>query len=173
MLSVKIAYNNSCSEKNSLELLKVNPMFELFNEDNPKELKQAWKYKGEAGARELPYFGIYEDGKLIKGFYKEDNSSTYTNLVNWLNEYINTHAKKGYMKVTKIEGSEESYKLGTEHRGHTEAFCEGIGLRLIDGFRWFNTSIIKSIDWENKTFKTLNSTYKFELNESTSSKENS
>lgn len=161
MLNIKIAYNNKSDQR--FKQLAVNPFFELFNEDEPKEIKGAWKYKGEAGARQVPFIGIYENGKLIKALYSEDKSATFDNLIEYVQNYIDEHAKPGFITLTKIEGTEP---LGEKHSGYTKGLCEGIGCRLEspDGF-WFHTSIIKEIDWENQIFTTLNSKYKFEFDD--------
>ena len=165
MLSVKVVYNNKClKELDEIMGSDGNPMFEFFNEDEPKELKKAWKYKGEAGAKQVPFIGVYENNKLIKAFYNEDKS--YKKFYDWLEEYINEHAFKGWMTIQKVEGvNNEDIKIGFERYGYTQAFIEGIRLALINSTHWFNTSIVTSIDWENKTFKTLNSTYSFTINE--------
>lgn len=166
MLSIKVVYNEETKDKIPFDL-KINPIFEFFNESNPKEVKKAWKYKGCAGARQLPFIGVFENNTLIKAFYAEDGSSEKSNFLQWLESFIKEHAKKGYIKVTKLEGNESNYKLGTMHEGYTENFTEGVGVHMQTNDRWFHTSIIKSIDWEAKTFKTLNSTYSFEFNERT------
>lgn len=167
MLSIKVIYNEATASKVS-ELLryKDSPMFEFYNEDIPKELKEAWKYKGTGGTKNVPYIGVYEGNKLIKAFYSEDGSATSSNVLVWLNTYLRDHAKKGYMTVTKLEGkNNDKITLGSVHEGHTDAFIEGLALLLSTADRWFHTSTVLSINWEDGTFKTRNSTYKFTLND--------
>lgn len=163
MWNVRIA----CNDKSVLdfERFKQNPFFEVFNEDNPKELKGAWKCKGEAGARQVPFIGFYQDGKLTKAFYSEDKSATLNNLLNYLDDYIKNNAKEGHISVTKIEGNESTFKLGTTHSGYTNNFIEGVGCYMENDSEYFHTSIITSIDWKNNTFNTLNSKYKFEFHD--------
>lgn len=163
MLSVKIAYDSKSQIPELLRVASFNPIFEAFNEDNMKEIKKAWKLKGAAAARQVPFIGVFEDNNLIKAFYAEDNSATDKNFFEWFEQYLKEHGKKGYMKIVKVEGDETRYKLGTPHEGNTQCFHEGTALYLTNGDRWFHTSVIKSIDWEAKTFKTMNSTYSFEL----------
>lgn len=168
MLSIKVVYSleNSNKIKEILNISKVNPIFEIYDEQYTKDLKKAYKYKGAAGARESPFIGVYDNNKLIKAFYSEDNSANDSTFLKWFDEYINTNSKKGYIKVTKLEGSNnEKYKPGATHEGNTFNFIEGVGAFISTGDTWFHTSIIKDIDWENKIFHTLNSTYKFEFNE--------
>ena len=170
MLAIKVAYNNKCA-KDIANILAAdnNPMFEFFNEDEPKELKKAWKYKGEAGARQVPFIGVYEDGQLIKAFYNEDKS--YNNFFSWLHKYINEHAFKGWITVTKEEGKNNNkIPLKSQRSGYTDTFIEGVGLYIVGQDHWFHTSVVTSIDWENKTFKTLNSMYSFVINEKEESK---
>ena len=170
MLAIKVAYNNKCAKDiDNVFSAQGNPMFEFFNEDEPKELKKAWKYKGEAGARQVPFIGVYEDNRLIKAFYNEDKS--YTKLFDWLEEYIDKHAFKGWLTVTKQEGNNNNLiPVNAVRSGYTKAFMEGVGLYISGPDDWFHTSVVTSIDWENKTFKTLNSTYSFVINEKEESK---
>lgn len=166
MLNIKIVYNDSCKEVipgGYENLPAVNPMFEFYNESDPKVTKTAWKFKGEAGAKQVPFFAVYDNGILIKAFYNEDSSSNWENLMKWLNDYISTHARYGNIKVTKIEGNENTYPLGYTESGFTSGLMEGIACAMADGDHYFHTSIVTSINWEDKTFKTLNSTYKFEF----------
>lgn len=172
MIKIKVVYNSDTEEDSrvflSKEIATRNPIFECYNENNLKQRKKAYAVKSAGGARECPFFGVFdENDKIIKGFYSEDNSATMANILAYLDNYVKEHAKKGYIKVTKIEGDETRYKLGATHEGQTNNFIEGTGVLMEDAHgNWFHTSVIQSIDWENKTFKTLNSTYKFDLNES-------
>lgn len=53
---------------------------------------------------------------------------------------------------------------GAGEKGITEAFGEGLPVWISNpNGNWWTTSNIQSIDWENHTFKTLNSTYDFEF----------
>ena len=74
------------------------------------------------------------------------------------------NTKVGYVKVRKISDNPgiEKNKL---YEGVTGAFGEGFAVWLSSPGNWFHTSVIESIDWENKTFRTLNSTYSFEFEE--------
>lgn len=169
MLSVKIAYNSDTNNVDIAQLLHVaekNPIYEAYDENDYKQIKKAWKIKGSAAAKEVPFIGVFKDDRLIKAFYKEDGSAEDSVFFEWLDKYITENAKKGYMKVTKLEGTNNTnFQPGATHEGNTIAFIEGTALYLTHGDRWFHTSVIKSIDWEAKTFKTMNSTYSFELNE--------
>lgn len=170
MLSVKVVYDeNSRKPVEELIQAKGNPMFEILTEDSFKDKKKAWKYKGAAGAKELPFIAVYDNSTLIKAFYHEDGSASSLNFTRWFDEYLLSHAKYGYMSVTKLEGkNNERYQPGAKHEGFARnGFIEGISLLLDSGARYFRTSPIKSIDWENHTFQTCNSTYSFTLNEET------
>lgn len=159
MLNIKIVYGDKSPQKALLLNLKVNPNVELLNEDEPKEKKLAWKYKGAAGARQLPFFSAYEDGKLIKAWYSEDHSATVMNLIEWMDQYYKEHGKAGHFKISKDKGE-------TVYEGEGYGFAEGWPLFIDkDGGGTYHTSLITSIDWENKTFNTLNSTYEFEYSE--------
>lgn len=164
MITFKIAYNDATKQDISylLKVAEVNPFFESYNESNPKELKKAWAIKSSGGARECPFVGVFENGELIKGFYAEDKSSNENNVIDYAEDYFKSRAKKGFIVITKIEGG-TSDNLNVPEFGYTENFIEGVGLKLSTPDSWYHTSIITSIDWEGKTFKTLNSTYKFDF----------
>ena len=80
---------------------------------------------------------------------------TYNNLQN---------AKVGYIKVHKISDN-PGIEKDKVYEGVTGAFGEGLAVWISNPKEWFHTSVIKSIDWKNNTFKTLNSTYAFEFEE--------
>lgn len=172
MLNIKIAYNSSndnSSIKDLLYIADTNPIFDTYDENDFKEIKKAWKVKGAAAAREVPFIGVFKDDKLIKAFYKEDESANDKTFFEWFEQYITENAKKGHMKIIKLSGNNnERYQPGAVHEGDTNTFIEGTALYLTSSDKWFHTSVIESIDWEARTFKTLNSTYAFKLNESTS-----
>lgn len=73
-------------------------------------------------------------------------------------------SKVGYIKVSKISDN-PGIKQGSEYEGVTGAFGEGFAVWMSNPSHWFHTSTIKSIDWNNHTFETENSTYKFEFEE--------
>ena len=52
-----------------------------------------------------------------------------------------------------------------EH-GHTDAFGEGISCYMCTMSRWYQTSTIRHINWEEGYFDTLNSRYYFKFKES-------
>ncbi len=67
-------------------------------------------------------------------------------------------SKVGLIKISYLNGT-------NEHSGFTAAFGKDIACRLSNEDEWYSTSIIKSIDWDNKTFETLHNIYKFEFQE--------
>lgn len=71
--------------------------------------------------------------------------------------YKNLQASKsGWIKVSR------DYD-GAGDWGMTDAFGEGLSCYMSNPSRWYRTSVIQSIDWENHTFQTMNSTYNFEF----------
>ena len=66
------------------------------------------------------------------------------------------NAQQGYIKITK-DGT------GEVHSGFTPGFNESISCYMVTVSRWYSTSIIKKINWEEKYFITLNSKYWFEF----------
>lgn len=68
------------------------------------------------------------------------------------------NSKKGYITI-------QHSKTGEVHHGWTEAFGEGLGVRMDNPERWYITSTIKYINWEKGYFDTQNSRYKFKFEE--------
>lgn len=68
------------------------------------------------------------------------------------------NSKAGLIEISYLDGT-------NKHNGFTAALGEGIACRMSNENNWYTTSTIKSIDWNNKTFETLNSIYKFEFQE--------
>jgi len=66
------------------------------------------------------------------------------------------NSKEGWISISRVGD-------GAGEKGMTSAFGEGISCRIDNLDRWYITSVIQSINWENHTFKTLNSTYNFEF----------
>ena len=66
--------------------------------------------------------------------------------------------KEGYMRVRRQWPS-----LGEPHEGWTYVFAAALPLHIDLPDEWYYTTNIKTIDWEGKTFVTLNSVYSFEF----------
>ena len=88
MYTIKIVYNsllensiNTLKLKYTLEYFIPGIHIEIYDENNyNKERKKALQIKSAFGARLVPFVGIYNDKKIIKGFYSEDNSCTTNNI---------------------------------------------------------------------------------------------
>lgn len=63
-------------------------------------------------------------------------------------------SKQGWISISR-----ETDGKGDE--GYTDAFGEGLSCHVSNPHRWYYTSVIQKIDWDNKVFTTLNSRYKF------------
>lgn len=162
MLNIKVAYNNET--KNQIDFLLGSPVVEAYNEDDYREKKKALQLKASCGARELPFVAFYHDGELIRCAYSEVKECDPEHINESIEEYVNKYAHKGWITVQKIEGkNNEKIPIGKEYSGYTDTFMEGISCRVSSPTHWFRTSNVVSIDWDNKEFKTLNSTYKFNL----------
>jgi hypothetical protein len=82
-------------------------------------------------------------------------------------------SKQGYISITKISDNIGSFlQKGDTYGGMTKAFGEGISCYISNLDDWYCTSIIQHINWENNTFTTLNSEYRFTLQELNTSKNN-
>ena len=73
--------------------------------------------------------------------------------------------KKGYYTIIKQSGNNETV-YGKNHReyGVSEGIREGYGMLITTPSRYFMTSPVKSITWDNEdsgSFETNNSIYKF------------
>jgi len=88
MYTLKIVYNSLLEDKiNTLKLKYTLEYFipgiriEMYDENNySKERKKALQVKNAFGARLAPFAGVYDDKRIIKGFYSEDNSYTINNI---------------------------------------------------------------------------------------------
>lgn len=69
------------------------------------------------------------------------------------------NSKEGWIEIWKEDKSVWA-------QGHTDAFGEGISCYLYTTDRWYTTSVIRHIDWEEGYFDTLNSRYYFNFKES-------
>lgn len=70
-------------------------------------------------------------------------------------------AKEGKITITKVSDNPGYLGSGQSEWGYTNTFAVGISLFIENNDRYYHTSIIESIDWENCVFKTKNSTYTF------------
>ena len=162
MLSIKVAYNDE--SKSQVDFLNGYPWLETYNEDNYKEKKKALTLKASCGARELPFIAFYHDGELIKALYSEVDECNAAHANEFLADYIDKHAHKGWIVVQKLEGNNnERIPVGEQYSGYTNTFMEGVSCQVSSPTHWFRSSNVVSIDWEKGEFKTLNSTYKFEF----------
>lgn len=72
------------------------------------------------------------------------------------------NSKMGDIEIEKVVDSPlDEVKM----KGITPGFSEGMSCYIEDNDRYYYTSTIQSIDWENNIFHTLNSDYKFKFNE--------
>lgn len=74
-------------------------------------------------------------------------------------------SKEGEISIVKISNNLGYLSKGEGERGWTPAFGEGLSLYIDAIDSYYYTSIIDSINWEDHTFKTRNSTYKFQFYE--------
>lgn len=171
MLTVKLVYNEKCKHLVE-ELTRFDGYcfnLETYDEEHYKERKLGFKIKGSCGAKELPFIAVYDKGELVKAFYTEANECNLKNILEWIRNYLMEHANKGHLTITKIEGvNNETIPIGDVHSGYTKNFVEGLPLFIGTFSRWYRTSNVVEIDWENERFKTKNSTYSFEFNASPS-----
>ncbi len=66
------------------------------------------------------------------------------------------NSKSGYISIKRIGDD-----AGDE--GIVEAFGTGISCVITNPNRYYYTSVVKNINWDNNTFTTENSTYKFKF----------
>lgn len=139
---------------------------ESYDVNHYRQRKKAFKIKGSCSARENPFLAVYDGDKLVKAFYTEANECNILYVRKWLFSYLMEHAKKGFITITKVSGTNNTkYDSGHTESGITSQFGEGLPLHISSGDRWFNTSNVIEIDWENNRFKTKNSIYSFKFNE--------
>ena len=76
------------------------------------------------------------------------------------------NSKEGQIEIWKEDKS-------VHEQGHTDAFGEGISCYLYTIDKWYITSVIRKINWDEKYFDTMNSRYYFNFKEYDSEGENS
>ena len=101
--------------------------------------------------------------KQIKELSKEDfmkldgaSEQLYNNL---------QKAKSGFIRVEKVSKNKGAIATGDVYEGHTDTFGEGVSLIIGDRFYTFKSSVVVKINKTKNTFKTLNSTYKYQFQE--------
>lgn len=67
-------------------------------------------------------------------------------------------SREGYFRIRKIKPS-----LGDEKEGWSYAFAENMPLHIDNPERWYSTSNVTKINWDEGTFETMNSVYSFEM----------
>lgn len=75
------------------------------------------------------------------------------------------NSKEGYITIEKISSNAGYLRKGEIESGYTPAFGEGIACWIDNKDSYYHTSNIESINWEDNTFNTLNSKYKFKFDE--------
>lgn len=70
-------------------------------------------------------------------------------------------AKKGQLVIRIIEGGNEYMKVGHSKSGTTRALAEGLPLVIEFPNGSYQSTIVRTIDWEAGTFRTKCSTYHF------------
>lgn len=73
------------------------------------------------------------------------------------------NSKSGFISIKKDSDNEGYLSKNQCEWGRTDGFGEGISLHINSKDRWFRTSTIQKIDWENNRFTTLNSVYSFKF----------
>lgn len=91
IIYLKIAYNEDSKEL----AMKLNseishyPTVKLECYHEIKNRSKAYKLKGGYGSRISPFAVLIDqDKKVLRAFYSEDNSCTYSNIISTLNKYV-------------------------------------------------------------------------------------
>ena len=95
--------------------------------------------------------------KAMKEASLEELQSSIGEDAQWVYNAIRD-CKEGYMRIRRQWPS-----LGEPHEGWTYIFTAGLPLFIDRPDKWYHTSNIIKIDWECKSFVTLNSVYSFEF----------
>ena len=116
MYTLKIVYNSLLEDKiNTLKLKYTLEYFipgihiEIYDENNySKERKKALQIKNAFGSKLAPFVGIYNDKRIIKGFYSEDNSCNSNNIFKYCIDNMNNF--DGVKIPVKIEYFDDRVK---------------------------------------------------------------
>lgn len=105
----------------------------------------------------------------IKGMSEKDFKGSKFEDDMTLEDFIKIkNSKSGYILVEKISRNSGYLSENQKREGFTPLFAEDFScyIYLDDPFEdYYYTSIIESIDWEKKEFRTRNSTYSFVFKE--------
>lgn len=99
--------------------------------------------------------------KELKNMNFDDFSEKYDSKWQWLWEEMKT-AREGDVVIRLIKGGNRVMKVGDSKPGYTPGFVVGAPIIIqspVGGF--YQGGFIRSIDWENETFTTGQSTYSF------------
>lgn len=165
MLTLKIAFDEGSEDffNKVYEMLEYAVRFEVYNQDDYRFKKKAFKLKAACGAKMVPFAGLYDDKTLVSAFYSESGECTPENITAKVLEYLIGISYSGNMLITKVTGNNSKWiQDGESFFGYCKALVEGLSCYL-EGDSGIRTSNVQSIDWENGEFKTRNSTYKFKL----------
>ena len=67
------------------------------------------------------------------------------------------NSKEGFITIVKLSDNPNFHiSQGETRSGLTQAFGEGLSLNISSGGRWFKTSNITKINWEDEKFEKLN-----------------
>ena len=97
MYTLKIVYNSLLEDKiNTLKLKYTLEYFipgvhiEIYDENiYSKERKKALQIKNAFGARLAPFAGVYNDKRIVRGFYSEDDSYSSNNIFKYCIDNMN------------------------------------------------------------------------------------
>lgn len=112
MYTLKIVYSSLLEDKiNTLKLKYTLEYFipgihiEIYDENNySKERKKALQIKNAFGARLVPFAGIYNNKRIVKGFYSEDSSYTSSNIFKYcINNMSKIHSTEIPVVVSTFE----------------------------------------------------------------------
>lgn len=105
----------------------------------------------------------------IKGMSEKDFKGSKFEDDMTLEDFIKIkNSKSGYILVEKISRNSGYLSKNQKREGFTPLFAEDFScyIYLDDPFEdYYYTSIIESIDWDKKEFRTRNSTYSFVFKE--------
>lgn len=86
MIDIYFVYNDFKDKERLIKSeINVNAYYHFIDDKTLKGKSEAYKLKSQWSSRKTPFIGLYENGKMLRGFYSETKEDVIKLLTNFLN----------------------------------------------------------------------------------------